>query len=398
MPTLPLFAPNPIADASHAVRAPGGYEWWYFDAEDRATDTQIVAIYLHGFIFHPGYLRAYKKFIRRPTKTPPPLPDDFACMYFVVYRGGKILTQSMTHYPASQYAAARDRVDVGIGPNRLTKETGAQPLKLHIDTTPWKLTGRGPQTLIQERLVADIVFNPSLAHSPCERRFLSREMTHADHYWVIANPMCDVKGTIQITPADSAAVENAGGSETIEFTGRGYHDHNYGTAPLGPGLAKWIWGRAIVGGAVGDSGTHGVGESTGGDGRTGIDGDKSGAAKVVTFHYAVPRNKSLLPESHLVIADEHGVDEKSIIPLIAFDRRTALGLAFPSRLEWPGVMTLSNPRVIDPSPFYLRLQYDADVDGHRTTAFCEAAYPHRLRWPVLGRMIEMSIDTRTLRA
>ncbi|MDB5325767.1 MAG: hypothetical protein JWM57_1336 [Phycisphaerales bacterium] len=371
MPTLPLFTPNAIADASHAVRAPGGYEWWYFDAEDPATDTQIVAIYLHGFIFHPGYLRAYKKFIRRPTKTLPPLPDNYACMYFVVYRGGKILTQSMTHYRASQYAAASDRVDVGIGPNTLTKNNATGTLNLHVDTTPWKLTGRGPQTLTNERLVADIAFIPSLAHSPCERRFLSREMTHADHHWVIANPLCDVKGTITIAPADSAAAANAGVSETIKFAGRGYHDHNYGTAPLGPGLAKWIWGRALVGDGM--------------------------AAKVVTFHYAVPRDKSLLPESHLVIASEQGVEEKSIKPLIAFDRRTALGLAFPSRIEWPGVMALSNPRVIDPSPFYLRLQYDADVNGQRTTAFCEAAYPHRLRWPVLGRMIEMSIDTRALR-
>ena len=377
MPTLPLFTPNLIADASHAVRAPGGYEWWYFDAEDPVTDTQIVAIYLHGFIFHPGYLRAYKKFVRRPTKTPPPLPDDYACMYFVVYRGGKILTQSMTHYPAGRYAAASDRVDVGIGPNTLKKNNDTDAMHLHVDTTPWKLTGRGPQTLTTQRLLADITFAPSLAHSPCERRFLSREMTHADHHWVIANPLCEVTGTIRIESAGTAtAAASPSAPEAIQFTGRGYHDHNYGTAPLGPGLAKWIWGRAIIG----DS------------------DDGSAPAKVVTFHYAVPRDKSLLPESHLVIADEHGVDEKSIKPLITFDRRTALGLAFPSRLEWPGVMTLTNPRVIDPSPFYLRLQYDADVSGRRTTAFCEAAYPHRLRWPVLGRMIEMSIDTRALRA
>ena len=39
----------------------------------------------------------------------------------------------------------------------------------------------------------------------------------------------------------------------------------------------------------------------------------------------------------------------------------------------------------------MRLIYAADHGG---TAFCEIAYPHRLRWPVLGRMIEMSIDKR----
>ncbi|HEX8322428.1 MAG TPA: hypothetical protein VF595_00820 [Tepidisphaeraceae bacterium] len=354
-----MFTPNLLADASHDVRAPGGYEWWYFDAEDPATDTQIVAIYLHGFIFHPGYLRAYARYVRRPTKTLPPLPGDFACMYFVVYRGGRILHQFMTQVPPNAYAAARDAVDVTVGPSTLTRD--ADGLKLRIEGTPWKLTGRGPQTLVDQRLHADLTFAPSLPHAPQERRFLSRAMTGADHHWVIASPLCDVRGEIRLDPI------RGGAGEVIHFTGRGYHDHNYGTAPLGPGLAKWIWGRAIVGG------------------------------RVVTFHYAVPRDRTLPAESHLVTADADGVTEQRVLPEIRFDRRTAVGLAFPSRIAWPDVMTLTNPRVIDASPFYLRLQYDADIGGQRTTAFCEAAYPHRLRWPVLGRMIEMSIDKRLLK-
>ena len=55
------------------------------------------------------------------------------------------------------------------------------------------------------------------------------------------------------------------------------------------------------------------------------------------------------------------------------------------------VLSLGNPRLIDSSPFYLRLIYDATTRGKAGTAFCEVAYPHRLRWPILGRMIEMSI-------
>lgn len=364
MPTLPLFTPNPIADASHAVRAPGGYEWWYFDAEDSATDTQLVAIYLHGFIFHPGYLRAYARYKRRPTKTSPPLPDDFACMYFVVYRGGRILTQMITQVPAAQYRAAVDKTDVAIGPSTLTRD--ASGLRLRIDGTPWKLTGQGPKTLTDRRLHADLTFAPRLPHAPTERRFLSHAMTQADHHWVIADPLCEVSGSVHIDPTETSA-GNAGAGETIAFTGRGYHDHNYGTAPIGPGLAKWVWGRSIVEG------------------------------RVATFHYAAPRDKALPPESHLVIADANGVIDSAVPPDIRFDRRTALGLAYPSQATWPGVMTLTNPRVIDAAPFYLRLQYDADLNGQRTTAFCEAAYPHRLRWPVLGRMIEMSFDKRSLK-
>lgn len=358
MKSLPLYSANAVADASHDVRAPGGYEWWYFDAEDAATDTQIVAIYLNGFIFHPGYLRNYFRFLRRPTKRLPPLPTDYACMYLCVYRGGKILTQSMTQLRPDQYSAARDAVDVQLGPNRLTKSGDA--LRLTIDNTPWKLTGRGPQLLVDQSLKANLTFKPSLPHPPQERRFLSRAMTGADHHWVIANPLCDVSGDVRIEST------SGGPAETIHFTGRGYHDHNYGTAPLGPGLSRWFWGRAIL------------------------------DDRVVTFHYAVPRDKLLLPESHLVTADASAVTEIEMKPDIAFDRRV-LGLPYPSAANWPGVLRLSEPRVIDASPFYLRLQYKAEVNGRQTTAFCEAAYPHRLRWPVLGRMIEMSIDKRALK-
>ena len=356
MPTLPLYTPNAIADASHAVRAPGGYEWWYFDAEDAATDTQIVAIYLHGFVFHPGYLRAHARYVRRPTQTPPPLPDDFACMYLCVYRGGRILTQSMTQLPQQDYAAAIDRVDVRLGRSTLTQtDTG---LDLHVEDTPWQLTWQGPKTLIDRTLTADLTFRPTLPHPPQERTFLSRAMTGAEHHWVIAAPRCEVSGNVRVTGTNGDAIGS------IPFTGVGYHDHNYGTAPLGPGLSKWFWGRAIT-----DDG-------------------------VVTFHYALPRGGALPAESHLVIADGTSVNDSDARPRIAFDRRTNLGLPYPSRAEWPGVLTLSEPRVIDASPFYLRLQYTADVKGRRGTAFCEAAYPHRLRWPILGRMIEMSIDKR----
>jgi len=79
MPKISLYRTDVAdPDASHDVRAPGGYEWWYFDAEDTANDRQIVAIFLNGFIFHPGYLRAYRRYMNRPTRFAPPLPQDYA--------------------------------------------------------------------------------------------------------------------------------------------------------------------------------------------------------------------------------------------------------------------------------------------------------------------------------
>jgi carotenoid 1,2-hydratase len=362
MRSIPLYQPNSVPDASHDVRAPGGYEWWYFDAEDPATDTQVVAIFLQGFVFHPGYLRAHAAFLRRPTKRPPVLPIDFPCMYLCVYRNGKILHQFMTQYRPTDYAAATDAVDVAIGPNRLVGRDGV--LRLDLSGTPWKLTGHGPKTLTDQSLTAQLVFKPTFTHPPAERVFLSRQMTSAEHYWVIANPRCDVSGTIQLSEKGSTV-------EQIHFTGRGYHDHNYGTGPLGPGLKRWIWGRAML------------------------------EDQVTTFHYAVPRDRSLPDEIHLVRANESSFSELRVDRVDADWRGWSMvGLRYPKRLRFVGAeshgspLELTNARVIDAAPFYLRLMYDAEVDGRKTTAFCEVAYPHRLRWPVLGRMIEVSIDKR----
>jgi hypothetical protein len=80
-----------------------------------------------------------------------------------------------------------------------------------------------------------------------------------------------------------------------------------------------------------------------------------------------------------------------------WDARTGWMLRYPRRVQFDDLLKLSNPRVIDSTPFYLRLIYDASHRGRAGNAFCEIAYPHRLRLPVLGRMIEQSIDQRECR-
>ncbi len=349
---IPMFRTNPVADAWHEVTSPGGYEWWYFDAEDSATDTQIVAIFLEGFVFHPGYLRHYFRFVRNPTRHVPPVAPDYVCAYFVVYRNGKIAHQFMTQYPREQFAASRTSPDVSIGKNRFWIDGDVR--KLQLTGTPWKLTLRGPLTLHGTTLSAEFAFTPRHRHPANERQFFSRKLAGADHHWVIADPLCDVSGTIL-----------TGTGEQIAFNGRGYHDHNYGTGPIGPGLKRWFWGRALV-------------------------SDKS-----YTFHHAIAQDPSIEAETHLIETNKESQVETAT-PAVEIDwsRRTALLLRYPASARFGDVLQLMNPRVLDSAPFYLRVMYDAVARGEKTTAFTEIAYPHRLRYPILGRMIEMSIDKR----
>ena len=352
MPTVPLLTPTPVPDAWHAVTAPGGYEWWYFDAEDAAADVRVVAILFEGFVFHPGYLRAYARYRRRPTRVAPPVPGDFPCAYLVVYRGSAIVAQFMTQFPPSAFAASAGRVDVTVGPNRL----GADPdgtLRLSLTGTPWALTGRGPRTLVGQTLSAELAFRPRLPHPPMERTFFARSWSGADHHWVLANPLCGVTGAVTIS----------GGPEPVRLAldGRGYHDHNYGTGPIGPGLRRWMWGRVLV-----DDG------------------------HAVMFHLAQPLAGA--DELHVVEADPFGVRDVPAGPAaVDWSRATGTGLRYPAAVR-AGPLELRDPHVVDASPFYLRVAYAAAVRGVPGRAFCEVAYPHRLRWPVLGRMIEMSIS------
>ena len=343
---LPLYDPTAAADGWHDVRAPGGYEWWYFDAEDSATDTQVVVILLQGYIFHSGYLRHYDRWKKRPHRVQPPLPDDAICAYCSVYRGGKIWRQFLTQYPAMTASKAEPRVT--IGPNVLEPDDDA--LRLHVEGTPWQVTGRGPQ-LLDETLAGTLTFTPTSGGGPLDRVFLSRAMTGAEHRWILANPRCEVRGTLGVA------------GETVTFAGRGYHDHNYGTAPIGPGLDRWIWGRIVD-----DRGT-------------------------TTFHHATARDSRLPPEVHVLRADDDGQRELPADVSLDWRGRSMTRLPLPKRIEVAG-LTLGDPVIVDDAPFYLRATYRTDTGGQ---AFCEIAHPHRLRWPVLGRMVEMSLDKRPMK-
>ncbi|MEL7237509.1 MAG: hypothetical protein AAGK78_01500 [Planctomycetota bacterium] len=349
-----MMSPAGHPDAWHQVTAPGGYEWWYFDAEDPETDTHLVAILLEGFIWHPGYLRQFGRFAKRPHKHVPPVAGDFPCSYLVVYQGGKIRKQFMVQHRPEQFSASPDTPDVRLGPCTM-RQTDDGVYRLHLEGTPWHLTGRGPQFLNDQTLTAKLSFTPT---SPglAERAFFSRAMTKADHRWVLAAPRCDVVGTLDL-----------GDGEEIVFGGRGYHDHNFGTAPIGPGLERWLWGRVMVG------------------------------ADVTAFHYAKPRDASLPEEVHLLRAGADGLHESSPAVTCDWSRKSNWRLSYPQSADFGEGLRLSDPKIVDSAPFYMRLTYHAQTPAGQGRAFCEIAYPHRLRWPVLGRMVEMSIEKSALK-
>src|SRR6476620_7097979 len=109
MPVLPLFQPPAHPDAWHRVTAPGGGEWWHFDAEDASGRFQFVATWFEGFPLHPDYLRRYHRYRRAPTRHPPPLPGEFPCVYFALYEQGRVLAQFLAQYAPGAFSASAER-------------------------------------------------------------------------------------------------------------------------------------------------------------------------------------------------------------------------------------------------------------------------------------------------
>ena len=404
--TLPLYDPSPAdADGWHAVRSPGGYEWWYFDAEDDRGQFRLVAGLCEGFVFHPGYLRRYYRYLAEPTRHAPPLPGEYPCAFFAVYEKGRLLAEYLTQVRPEEFSASAAGPQVRVGTNqlsrgqdgslrlqmsggRLSAELAYQPQfpksavgeecadVLPSPGTPGEGQGEGllPPVLGDPRKQKDPRPSPLPEYREREKRsgvdgcealerdFLSRKMTGADHRWIIANPLCRVQGEVQLAGPDG------GSRRVIGFSGRGYHDHNFGSAPLGPGLRRWIRGRTLW-----DDG-------------------------MLAFHYARPRRRRLGDEVSLVRADEKGVREVPVtLTRSDWSGRSALAVRYPTRLHLKagdvatGDIKLESPRVIHATAFQLRLIYEAQFGDRRGEALCEVGYPRRLTWPVIGRMIQRSI-------
>lgn len=350
VPTLPLFSPpdarpaGASPDAGRRVTAPGGYEWWHFEAEDANAGVLLVATLYDGCPFHPAYLRAHARYLHQPTRVAPAVPAQYPCVSIAISQNDRPLARSVTQFSPGSFQASDESPEARVGPHSLT--AGADgALQLHLAGA------------------ARLAFRRSSEIAAVERRVLSRQMTGADHFWVLPSSRYDVEGTINL-PNNAGA----GGAREVAFRGRGYHDHHYGTAPIGTALRRWIRGWAAFEG------------------------------QVRTFHIAQPRDLRVPDEHHFSVTEAGAFREVAVRTVNwGVGKRTGWALRysdFELLGDQPGEgLRLRNGRVIGSTPFSLRVHYDA-TDGHQVSggrAFCEIIHPQRLRLPGLGRAIERGI-------
>jgi carotenoid 1,2-hydratase len=193
MPTIPLYTSPSDPNAPREVRRPGGYEWWYFDAEDRGTDRQIVVMFFDACPFDPRYVREYHRYLRHPTRFRPPLPSSFPCTYLAFHQGDKLVARFVERSSALPAAPS--------GEQRISFVRGSFEVQL--------------------------TFRPRWLRPAVERTLLEH------HHWVLVNPLCDVAGMIRLN------------RDSIPFTGRGFRDHHWGKAAPSATMRRWVFGRVL---------------------------------------------------------------------------------------------------------------------------------------------------------
>jgi len=314
MPTLPLYTPSPgHPDASHAVTAPGGYERWYFDAESAAGDLRVVAVFSQGAADHPdhaAYLRHYRYYRLFPTRRRPPVPAEWSAVSLTVYAPGAEAMHLVRACAPGEFLAAAGRLDLSAGPDRVGTESD------------------GSTRMTLEAWGAELTFRPLWAHRPGEVDLFPRPRAREQHHWVVAAPYCAVEGSVRI-----------GAGRTVALSGRGYHDHQFGTTPI----RSWMRGRIL--GQPGVTAFHidGVGQAAG------------------------PRRYPR--EAHYVDADAEGVRDAATLVRLE-------GNHLPTSIDFNSAgISLSRPQVFDRSGAVRRVVYEVSaekvsgLDGR--AAFCE---------------------------
>lgn len=182
MRVIPLFLADPPGggDASHAIAAPGGSEWWCLEGEDQTRGLRVAIRFFDGDFSNPQYRLRYRQYRRRPTNHAPPQPRDFPAIHLHLELGGREAVEQKIPLRPGALVAAVDRLAIVAGANSMTRDDSGS-VHLHLE---------------QPELRVDLVLSQSV-----------------------------LRGTINLFPP--------GQNQQIEFDGSGKLEHGFAITPPG---------------------------------------------------------------------------------------------------------------------------------------------------------------------
>lgn len=209
----PVLDPDRFFD----FRSPGAQEWWYFDAISDDGRDVLVLVWYAALPFDPDYGVAALRHLDNPARFPSPNGLDHCAVGVSWHRDGKKAAYALNGFRERDFSHAADPFSVTIAGNRLSRD--AEGYSMEVATLA--VDGRTPVT-------ARLRFRPASGTESLERDLGS---AGSPHWWILAAADCRVEGELTF------------GGRTLEFRGRGYHDHNAGSEEISRAVRRWEWGR-----------------------------------------------------------------------------------------------------------------------------------------------------------
>lgn len=189
----------PWEDGRRTTGGKGDYEWWYFDSHLEGGASLVIVFYTKPMGKSNGPLAPQATLELN-------LPDGR--QFFEV-----------VEVPPGSFSASEQSCDVRIGPCRF--QGNLRDYQIYFES---------PQVKAAVRLSGNVpAWRPETGHM----YFGDRD--EALFAWLPSVPEGDVRAEITI------------GGKTETYAGTGYHDHNWGNAPMQRLMHHWYWGRAKVG-------------------------------------------------------------------------------------------------------------------------------------------------------
>jgi hypothetical protein len=190
---------KPWEDGLRTDGGPGTYEWWYFDAHLRDGATLVV-------VFSTKQFTDIDRPLTPAIRIDLTLPDGTS-------------VEKVVELDAKTFSAAAESCDVRIGKNIFAGDLHTYTIRAHVD-----------------ELDVDVTLSGQVpAWRPETGFWLFGEQGEPYFAWLPSVPHGAVEATYSV------------GGRSSTTTGVGYHDHNWGDAPLPKLMHHWYWARGAAG-------------------------------------------------------------------------------------------------------------------------------------------------------
>lgn len=172
------------------------YEWWYFDCELEDGSKMAITYFTKPYTNSP---KALEPFIR-----------------FNYSKADGTEVARTLNFKAEEFSAAKEKCDVKIGKNTFIGDLKDYTIHVEFEDYSFDISLKNDFK----------AWRPETGHFNFGTDYLA---------WLVPVP----QGVV------TAKITEAGNTKTV--TGHGYHDHDWGMAPMREMIHHWYWGRAQVG-------------------------------------------------------------------------------------------------------------------------------------------------------